>query len=104
MTEDLNMEALPGIAGAPEHVTPATVYLASEACRDTGVVIHAGNGFFGRVQVAFNRGAVLSDKPNSVEDFAARYAEIAEDGGWRVPSPEQSYLHFVAARVKAERG
>ncbi|NIM96280.1 MAG: SDR family NAD(P)-dependent oxidoreductase [Anaerolineales bacterium] len=32
----------------PEHVAPLVLYLCSEECTDTGLIINAGGGFFGR--------------------------------------------------------
>jgi len=65
MTEDLDPSTVPNVTNDPEHVTPAVTYLASENCKESGMIIHASNGFFGRIQVAFNEGTFLGEKPIS---------------------------------------
>lgn len=62
----------------PECVTPAVVYLASEACGESGIIIRAQGGRFSRQAIAFNPGVYFGPEPVTVEDFAAEWAEITD--------------------------
>ncbi|RLB01110.1 MAG: serine/threonine protein kinase [Deltaproteobacteria bacterium] len=53
-----------------EYVTPAVLYMCSELCEDSGVIINAGLGYFSRSAMMTGPGAVLSD-------------------GKKVPTPEE---------------
>lgn len=61
----------------PEYVAPAVLYLCSEGCTESGQIISAGGGYFGRVQVVegagycFERGEKVTP-----EMFGEKYAEI----------------------------
>jgi NAD(P)-dependent dehydrogenase (short-subunit alcohol dehydrogenase family) len=62
----------------PECVTPAVVYLASEACQESGIIIRAQGGRFSRQAIAFNAGVDFGPEPVSVEDFAAEWPAITD--------------------------
>ena len=62
----------------PECVTPAVVYLASEACRESGVIIRAQGGRFSRQAIAFNSGVYFGEEPVTVEDFAEEWEAITD--------------------------
>jgi len=53
-----------------EFVTPAVLYMCSELCEDSGVIINAGLGYFSRSAMMTGPGAILSD-------------------GKKVPTPEE---------------
>ena len=53
-----------------EYVTPAVLYMCSELCEDSGVIINAGLGYFSRSAMMTGPGAILSD-------------------GKKVPTPEE---------------
>ena len=44
-----------------EFVTPAVLYMCSELCEDSGVIINAGLGYFSRSAMMTGPGAILSD-------------------------------------------
>ncbi|MEA2101837.1 MAG: SDR family oxidoreductase [Thermodesulfobacteriota bacterium] len=54
----------------PAFVTPAVIYLASEECEDSGMIINAALGYFSRTAIMTGPGAILSD-------------------GHRIPEPEE---------------
>jgi len=45
----------------PEFVTPLVLYLCSEACTETGLILHAGSGFFNRVALASAPAILVGD-------------------------------------------
>jgi len=62
----------------PECVTPAVVYLASEACQESGIIIRAQGGRFSRNALAYNAGVFFGPEPVAVEDFATQWAAITD--------------------------
>lgn len=62
----------------PECVTPAVIYLASEACTDAGVVIRAQGGYFSRQGICFNPGVAFGPEPVDAETVAAHWGEITD--------------------------
>ncbi len=44
-----------------DFVTPAVLYMCSEECQDSGVIINAGLGYFSRSAVMTGEGVILSD-------------------------------------------
>ncbi len=44
-----------------DFVTPAVLYMCSEQCQDSGVIINAGLGYFSRSAVMTGEGVILSD-------------------------------------------
>ena len=44
-----------------EFVTPVVLYMCSEACRDSGIIINAGLGYFSRSAIMTGEGVILSD-------------------------------------------
>jgi len=68
MTEDLKRPVdRPDVDERPGHVTPATVYLASEQCQVTAQIIYAAHGFFTRLQMAYGPGKFFGRDPTSHE-------------------------------------
>jgi putative sterol carrier protein len=49
----------------PEFVAPIVLYLCSEQCDDTGLIINAGMGYFNRAAVRTGQGAVAGDGTNA---------------------------------------
>jgi NAD(P)-dependent dehydrogenase (short-subunit alcohol dehydrogenase family) len=45
-----------------DFVTPAVLYMCSEPCQDSGVIINAGLGYFSRSAIMTGEGVILSDK------------------------------------------
>src|SRR4030042_1736969 len=44
-----------------EFVTPVVIYMCSEECQDSGVIINAGLGYFSRSAIMTGEGVILSD-------------------------------------------
>lgn len=95
MTGDLKREGLPDVSRDTGHVTAAAVFMVSEACQDTGVIIHAGHGFYGRIQVAHNDGVFLGREPTSVEDFADNWGRITAFDQVETKPTLQAYMGLV---------
>ena len=55
----------------PEFVAPLVLYLASEACGETGMIFNAGGGYFNRAALLTGRGAVVGDgaEPPTLEEM-----------------------------------
>ncbi len=63
----------------PEFVSPLVLYLCSESCQDTGLILHAGMGLFGRAAVLANKGHFLGqDAVPSPEQVAANFPAICD--------------------------
>lgn len=75
MTENL-MPAERLAAMAPDHVTPAVLYMASEDCKDTGLMIEASGGSFNRAVVVQGPAISTGGEVASVEWVAERWEEI----------------------------
>ena len=78
MTEDV-MPAAVLERLRPEHVSPLVTYLCSPACEESGSVFSVGGGYVARVAVVEGEGVAFDDVP-TVEDVAARFAELRELG------------------------
>jgi NAD(P)-dependent dehydrogenase (short-subunit alcohol dehydrogenase family) len=61
---------------APEHVTPAVVYLCGDDC-PSGHIIAAGAGHFARVEI-LEAGGISFDHPATAEELSERYSEISD--------------------------
>jgi putative sterol carrier protein len=77
LTEDI----LPGELAErsqPEAVAPLVLYLCSDKCEDSGLVLNAGMGFFSRAAMVSAAGITLGegDKLPTVEDIHRNWASI----------------------------
>jgi len=89
----------------PECVTPAVVYLASEACQESGIIIRAQGGRFSRNALAYNAGVFFGPEPVAVEDFAAQWAAITDMSEARCYKLGDNVTEWIAgAARKAEPG
>ena len=79
MTEDLMPENILSLL-EPESVTPAVVFMASEAA-PTRQIIAAGAGGFARVVISETPGMFLPEDQRDAEHLAAAWAQIAEASG-----------------------
>jgi 3-hydroxy-3-methylglutaryl CoA synthase/NAD(P)-dependent dehydrogenase (short-subunit alcohol dehydrogenase family)/putative sterol carrier protein len=63
----------------PELVTPLVIFLCSEQCDDTGLILNAGMGFFSRAGVVSGFGAWLGDgdRPPGVGEVHRHWEKIA---------------------------
>jgi len=84
-----------------EYVTPATLYLCSEQCEDTGVYINAGGGHFSRSNIVSGLGVRFEDMPTP-EDIEENWAAISSlDNAKYFPSTaEWSMENMKAPRIK----
>ncbi len=100
MTEDLQRPPdRPIIDENSEHITPAVVYLVSEQCEASSYIIHASNGFFGRIQVAYNPGIFLGKDPVSVEQFAENWESITDVSNMTIQTPEERYIQYAQKKA-----
>ncbi|HOK06017.1 MAG TPA: SDR family NAD(P)-dependent oxidoreductase [Syntrophales bacterium] len=62
----------------PEFVAPIVLYLASEECKETGVVVNAAAGYHSRAAVMTGRGVTIGDgqSPPRVEDIRDHWQAI----------------------------
>jgi NAD(P)-dependent dehydrogenase (short-subunit alcohol dehydrogenase family) len=60
----------------PEQVAPGVLFLASEECTVSGVVLSAAGGRFGTPRWAGSKGVDFGRKPVDPEEIARRWAEI----------------------------
>jgi 3-hydroxy-3-methylglutaryl CoA synthase/NAD(P)-dependent dehydrogenase (short-subunit alcohol dehydrogenase family)/putative sterol carrier protein len=84
LTEDV----LPGDLAPklkPELVAPLVLYLCSEQCAGSGLVLNAGMGFFGRAAVVNGPGLTLGDgqHPPSIMEVHKQWAQIESLAGGR---------------------
>lgn len=100
MTEDLTRpDNRHLVDDRPEHITPATIYLASEQCDATSYIIHAGNGFYGRVQVGYNPGIAVGKHPLTVEQFAENWEAITDMSTMQPQTPDERYMQHVLKKA-----
>nr|HID13447.1 short-chain dehydrogenase [Anaerolineae bacterium] len=60
----------------PDFVAPLVLYLCSERCTDSGLVVNAGGGFFGRAAVVSTPGTLVGEEPPPVEEIHKNWAQI----------------------------
>jgi len=60
----------------PEQVAPGVLFLASEECSVSGVVLSAAGGRFGLPRWAGSKGVDFGREPVEPEEIARRWAEI----------------------------
>jgi len=71
---------------APELVAPMVAFLAHEDCPVSGEIYAAGAGRFARIFVAQADGYVHSGPAPTIEDVAAHWAAINDEGVYTVPA------------------
>jgi len=101
MTEGLLPPAVADLM-APETVTPAVLFLASEGA-PSRVILGAGAGAFAVTHIAETAGVYLGDAERTPEAIAARWTEIS-DPATAEPLPDAfaQTQKFVAAAAKAK--
>jgi NAD(P)-dependent dehydrogenase (short-subunit alcohol dehydrogenase family) len=83
-----------------EYVTPATLYLCSEQCEDSGLYINAGAGRFSRSNIVTGLGVQFEELP-SPEDIQANWDAISSlEGAEYFPSTTE----WSAFAAKAPAG
>ena len=71
---------------APELVAPMVAFLAHEDCPVSGEIYAAGAGRFARVFVAQAPGYLHEGDAPTIEDVAAHWAAINDEGVYTVPA------------------
>ena len=92
------------IAMAPEHVAPAVTYLASPQCTESGIVIDAAGGHYGRTQMI--RGKGVDFDPREFKDadwFEANFGKITDLTGAQAMWSMQQTREEHASAKKAAR-
>ena len=88
----------------PELVTPAVIYLASEACTLTHEVISAGGGRFARVFVGLTAGWFAgSENRPTAEDVRDHIDVIRNEDGYTVPLSAQDELRILLQQLRGEK-
>ena len=61
-----------------QYVTPAVLYMSSEQCTDTGMIINAGAGYFSRSSMVTGPGTIITegDKICTAEDVMENWEKI----------------------------
>jgi putative sterol carrier protein len=67
----------------PELVAPLVLYLCSDECADTGLILNAGGGFFGRAAVVSAPVVLVGDdqQPPSLAEIHRHWAKIDDIAG-----------------------
>ena len=83
----------------PDFVAPAVLYLCSEDCTDSGMVINAAAGYYSRSAIVTGPGAILSDgvKIPSPEDIKDNWGKITS-----LDNPEYYYQSTDMFKAFAE--
>lgn len=83
----------------PDFVAPAVLYLCSEDCTDSGMVINAAAGYYSRSAIVTGPGAILSDgvKIPSPEDIKDNWKKITS-----LDNPEYYYQSTDMFKAFAE--
>ena len=101
MTEGLIPPAAAALLG-PETVTPAVLFLASEAA-PSRVILGAGAGAFAVTHIAETMGVYLDDAERTPETIAARWAEISDPATAKpLRDAFAQTQKFVAAAARAK--
>jgi len=85
----------------PEFVAPLVLYLCSEACTDSGLILNAGGGLFGRAALVSGPATLVGDgqHPPSVEDVQRHWSRIDDLGEAReYPSANEALMEMIGGR------
>jgi hypothetical protein len=78
LTDGLMPEKLAPLLG-PEHISPAVAWMCHESCTQTNLIINAGAGYFGRVQLHKNDGVQFDPRqPITLDMFAEVAGEVTD--------------------------
>jgi NAD(P)-dependent dehydrogenase (short-subunit alcohol dehydrogenase family) len=102
MTQNLGA----GIDMGPEHVAPVVAYLASKDCQQSGLVIEAAAGRYGRAAVVKNKPVNYdaSEVP-SVDWVAEKWGDITSlEGAVPMWGFRETYDEHMKARQQAKQG
>ena len=63
----------------PEFVTPLVMYLCSDECKDTGMLINCGGGWYSRAAIVCASGTIIQGKDEiTAEDIMAQWSKITD--------------------------
>ncbi len=79
-----------------EFVAPAVLYMCSEQCQDSGMIINAGLGYFSRSAIMTGQGVILSDGK-----MAPSPEEVMENWG-RITSLENPRFFYQLSEMSPE--
>ena len=85
----------------PEFVAPLVIYLCSEACQDSGLVVNAGGGFFSRAAVVAAPATLVGDGQEvpTVEAIHQHWARIDSlDGAQEYPDANAALMAMLTGR------
>jgi NAD(P)-dependent dehydrogenase (short-subunit alcohol dehydrogenase family) len=85
----------------PRRVSPAVVALASEGAPSKRVLL-AGAGSFKLAHVTMTRGIYLADERLSAEEILARWDQVGDRAGERVPAGGSEQYRFEADQARAD--
>ena len=69
----------------PDLVAPLAVVLMSDGCPVTGEIFLSGGGHAARAFIAETRGVTLAPAEFTAENLRARWDDVRDEGGYRVP-------------------
>jgi len=83
----------------PEFVAPLVLYLCSEACTASGLILNAGGGFFSRAAVVSGRSVLLGDGQQvpTLEEIHKNWARIDSlEGGQEYPDANAALMAMLS--------
>jgi len=83
----------------PEFVAGFVVYLSSEACKESGIVMNVGAGFFSRAAILTGSGTFVGDKktPPTPEDIRENWAKInSMEGAGPLNDAGSAVMSFIS--------
>lgn len=87
----------------PEFVAPLVLYLCAEACTDSGLILNAGGGLFGRAAVVSAPATLVGDGqcPPSVEEVQRDWSRIDDLAGAReYPSANAALMEMIGGGAR----
>jgi 3-hydroxy-3-methylglutaryl CoA synthase/NAD(P)-dependent dehydrogenase (short-subunit alcohol dehydrogenase family)/putative sterol carrier protein len=91
----------------PELVAPLVIFLCSERCADTGLILHAGGGFFNRIAVSAAPTVPVGDGERipTLEEIHRHWAEIdGLEGGRGYPDANAFLMDVLMGQGEEETG
>jgi len=81
----------------PEFVVPLVLYLCSDKCTDSGLILNAGGGVYGRAAVLSTPGVRLGDGVPTAEDIRKNWARIDSlEGAKPYPNANAQILEMLS--------
>jgi NAD(P)-dependent dehydrogenase (short-subunit alcohol dehydrogenase family) len=86
---------------SPDLVAPMVAFLAHETCPVSGEIYSAGFGRFARIFIASTEGYVHGTPHPTIEDVAAHWAAINDEGGYSIPPDLMSWSSTFMAHLRS---